>query len=73
VSTRSSIWYGEDDKGRSCHFYWELGERELGVGAPIYLSIESDGKELLIRLPKDIGQKIREFLEKPGGGHFEVL
>jgi len=31
VSTRSSIWYGEDD-GKRVHIYWELAEREVENG-----------------------------------------
>jgi len=60
VSTKSSIWYGEDNKGNNVHIYWELAERVPGVAAPIYIEIEVEGKETAIRLPKDVGEKFRE-------------
>jgi hypothetical protein len=56
MSTRSSIWYGMDEKapgsslhterGESwIHLYWELAEREpVATAAPIYLHIEGYGK-----------------------------
>jgi len=62
MSTKTTIWFGIDDKGRECHLYWELGERVPFNGAPIYLEIEADGREVSIRLPKDVGQKIRDIL-----------
>jgi hypothetical protein len=63
MSTRSSIWLGTDDRGRDCHLYWELAERIPGKAAPIFMSIEAEEKETTIRLPKEIGQKIRDILE----------
>jgi len=62
MSTRSSIWYGGDDKNVDCHIYWELAERDPGKSAPIYLALESGEKELAIRLPKEMAQMIRDFL-----------
>ena len=42
MSTRSSIWLGED-KGKSVHIYWELAEREVEdekrMRAPIYIAV----------------------------------
>jgi hypothetical protein len=63
MSTRSSIWLGTDDKGRSCHLYWELAERIPGKAAHIFMGIEADGRETTIRLPKDLAQKIRDVLD----------
>ena len=62
MSTRSSIWYGVDDKNVDCHIYWELAERDPGNGAPIYLALESGGKEVAIRCPKEVALMIRNFL-----------
>jgi hypothetical protein len=62
MSTRSTIWYGTDDKGRDCHLYWELAERIPGKAAPIFMTIEADGREATIRLPKDLAQKICDVL-----------
>jgi hypothetical protein len=63
MSTRDSIWYGRDEKGRECHLYWELAERIPGKAAPIFMSIQAQGNETVVRLPKEIGEKIREILE----------
>ena len=63
MSTRSTIWLGTDEKGRDCHLYWELGERTPGKAAPIFMSIEAEGKEATMRLPKEIGDAIRKILE----------
>ena len=73
MSTRSTIWYGEDERlgsqlhserGESpLHLYWELGERIPGKAAPIYLNIEGYGKEATIRLPKEIAQQICDVLD----------
>ena len=62
MSTRSSIWLGEE-KGRSVHIYWELGERELGgqtMRAPIYIAADAgdENQEVAIRLPKDIAIRL---------------
>lgn len=62
MSTRSTIWLGTDDKGRDCHLYWELAERIPGKAAPIFMSIEAQGRETSIRPPKEIAQKIRDIL-----------
>ena len=63
MSTKDTIWLGSDESGTECHLYWELGERIPGKAAPIFMSLEAGGKETTIRLPKDVGQKIRDFLE----------
>jgi len=63
MSTKSTIWLGRDETGRDCHLYWELAERIPGKSAPIFMSIEAEGKEAIIRLPKEVGQKIRDILE----------
>ena len=63
MSTRDSIWFRADEKDRDCHLYWELAERMPGKAAPIFMSIQAQGKETLMRLPKEIGEKIRDILE----------
>ena len=63
MSTKSTIWLGTDESGRDCHLYWELGERIPGKAAPIFMSIEAEGKHTVIRLPKEVGEKIRDILE----------
>ena len=63
MSTRSSIWFGTDEKGRDCHLYWELAERTLGKAAPILMSIQADEKETTIRLPKEVAQAVRDALD----------
>jgi hypothetical protein len=62
MSTRTTVWLGTDERGRDCHLYWELAERIPGKAAPIFMSIVSEGRETTIRLPKDIGQQIRDIL-----------
>ena len=47
MSTKSTIWYGVDDKGRELHIYWELAERIPSRSAPMYLEIEADGNPVL--------------------------
>ena len=71
MSTKSTIWFGTDDKGRDCHLYWELADRIPGKAAPIHIKIEADGKATTIRLPKEIAQQIREILDPHGS--MEVL
>jgi hypothetical protein len=63
MSTKESIWYGRDEKGRECHLYWELAERISGEASPIFISVQAYGKEAVMRLPKEIGEKIRDILE----------
>jgi hypothetical protein len=63
MSTKSTIWLGTDESGRNCHLYWEVRERIPGKAAPIFMSIEARGKEAAIRLPKEVGEKIRDILE----------
>ena len=62
MSTKSTIWLGTDESGRDCHLYWELGERIPRKAAPIFMSIEAEGKVTAIRLPKEVGEKIRDTL-----------
>jgi hypothetical protein len=57
MSTKSTIWLGTDESGTGCHLYWELAERMPGKAAPIFMSIEANGKEIAVRLPKEIGQQ----------------
>ena len=61
MSTKHSIWLGTDDRGRDCHLYWELAER-TGKAAPIFMSIRAEEKETAIRLPIEVGEKIRDIL-----------
>ena len=71
MSSRSTIWFGTDEKGRGCHLFWELAERSPGKAAPIFMSIEVDGNETKMRLPKEIGEKIREAFRL--GAAWEVI
>jgi hypothetical protein len=71
MSTRSSIWLGTDEKGRDCHLYWELAERIPGNAAPIFMSLEADGRKTTIRLPKEIAQAVRDALDPDSA--WEVL
>jgi hypothetical protein len=63
MSTRSSIWLGED-KGKNVHIYWELAEREVEDGkmmqAPVYIAADAGDadKEVAIRLPKEIAIRL---------------
>ncbi len=66
MSTRSSIWYGLDEEKGYCHIYWELQERTPAGGAPLYLELKREGKELTIRLPREIAQQLRDFLDPDG-------
>ena len=65
MSTRSSVWYGEDSKGRVLHIYWELGERIPRVAAPVYMEVISDGKEARFRLPKELAEQVLAALGDP--------
>jgi hypothetical protein len=65
MSTRSTIWLGTDEKGRDCHLYYELAERTPGKATPIFMQIAANGHEIAFRLPKEIGQKIRDVFD-PG-------
>ena len=72
MSTKSTIWLGTDEKGRECHLYWELAERIPGKAAPIFIEIETGGKETTIRLPPEIVQKFGMCLiPMPDGKLFE--
>jgi hypothetical protein len=62
MSTRSSIWYAEDE-GKTVHIYWELAEREVGgpvMRAPIYIAADAGdvNQEVSIRLPKEIAVRL---------------
>ena len=59
MSTKSTIWYGVDDKGRELHIYWELAERIPSRSAPMYLEIEADGNPVLRPLFSHAVQKRR--------------
>ncbi|HET9407303.1 MAG TPA: hypothetical protein VFO39_08700 [Candidatus Sulfotelmatobacter sp.] len=72
MSTRSSIWFGEN-RGNSVHIYWELAERELRdgkmTGAPVYIAADNGEKEIAVRLPKEIAMQLililsRNFVEE---------
>jgi hypothetical protein len=65
MSTKSTIWYGVDSKGKEVHIYWELAERIPRVAAPIYLEVSDKEKEVAVRLPADLADKIRAVLEDP--------
>jgi len=64
MSTKSTIWLGEDEHGRECHLYWELAERMPGKAAPVFISVQAEGKETAIRLPKEVGRKSATFLSQ---------
>jgi hypothetical protein len=61
MSTRSSIWLGEND-GKRVHVYWELAERDSDDGklmrVPVYIAVEGEEQEVKIRLPKDIAIRL---------------
>jgi hypothetical protein len=63
MSTRSSIWLGED-KGKSVHIYWELAERDVEdrkrMRAPIYIAVDGGNadEEVAVRLPKEIAMRL---------------
>jgi hypothetical protein len=65
MSTKSTIWYGVDDKGKEVHFYWELAEREPGKAAPIYLEVTARNREVAMRLPENVAKEVRDVLEDP--------
>ena len=71
MSTRSTIWLGTDEKGRDCQLYYELAERIPGKAASIFMQIDANGHEVSFRLPKEIGQKIRDVLDP--GGPWEII
>jgi hypothetical protein len=66
MSTRSTIWFGTDEKSRDCHLYYELAERIPGKAAPIFMEIENAGQAVSFRLPREIGQQIRDVLDPEG-------
>ena len=66
MSTRSSIWLGED-KGKSVHVYWELAERETQgerMRVPIYIAVDAEDadEEVAIRLPREIAVRLLTML-----------
>ena len=71
MSTKSTIWFGTDEKGRDCHIYWELAERIPYKAAPIFMNVEANDKEVTVRLPKEIAQQIRDVFDPEGA--WEVL
>lgn len=76
MSTRSSIWLGEE-KGKSVHIYWELAEREIRDGkrwrAPIYIAANTGdaNQEVAIRLPKEIAVRLLMALSPHGADQVE--
>ena len=74
MSTRSSIFYGEDENGNNCHIYWELAERIPGKAAPIYIEVEAEDRSAVVRLPADIASRIRDVLEpREKGSSMDVI
>lgn len=65
MSTQSTLFCA-DAKGVTCHIYWELAERIPGKAAPIYMSLEKEGKEIVLRLPKELANEIRMLLNPDG-------
>ena len=63
MSTKNTIWLGSDESGTECHLYWELGERIPGKGCADFYEHRSRRGRNYIRLPKDVGQKSRDFIE----------
>jgi hypothetical protein len=72
MSTRSSIWLGENE-GKCVHIYWELADREIEngrlIGAPIYIAVDAGNanEEVAIRLPKEIAIKLLMILSPAWG------
>ena len=65
MSSRSSIWLGEDE-GKSLHVYWDLAEREIEggklVAAPICIAVQDSKNEVAIRLPKNLAEALLSVL-----------
>jgi hypothetical protein len=66
MSTRHSIWYGEE-ANKSLHLYFELAERERlseqGLAAPVYLAasrVDAKGTpiETSVRIRKELAEKL---------------
>ena len=63
MSTRSSIWLGEN-RVRLSTSHWELADREIEndrmTGAPIYIAVDAGNvdEEVAIRLPKEIAIRL---------------
>jgi len=81
MSTRSSIWLGEDE-GKDVHIYWELSDRDVEAGrtvgkmvAPVYIAVnEGDANaEVAVRLPKDIAEAILKVLDPDWQESYEVI
>ena len=66
MSTRDSIFYGEDENRRSIHIYWELADRDFApkFAAPIDVEIQADGNVTIIRLPRELATRIADALIK---------
>ena len=79
MSTRESIWYGEQGKSY-VHIYWELADRDVAAGrklgkmvAPVYLSVECDLKDVDVRLPKDTAEQLLDVLKPDWRNNYEVI
>lgn len=67
MSTRSSIWLGEDkEDGGEIHIYWELAERIPRGAAPVYVEIEAKGRTTAFKLPKETAQQLLDALGHEG-------
>ena len=63
MSTRSSLWYGEDE-GKAVHIYYELADRDVALGAaPVCIAVESHGEEVVTRLPKAVAEPLIKLLD----------
>jgi hypothetical protein len=81
MSTRSSIWYAEDE-GKVLHVYWEYADRDVEAGekrgkmvAPVYIAVD-DGdadEEVAVRLPKSIAEEILNILSPNWSDSYEVI
>jgi hypothetical protein len=69
VSTRSSIWLGEDE-GKSVHIYFELSDRDVATGAaPVCIAVDEgdSNQEIVVRLPKQVAEKLLRVLQPSPG------
>jgi hypothetical protein len=60
VSIKTTLWYGEDERGHNVHIYCEPGERNHGAvhAEAIYMEIDWEGKQTTIRFPKELGENV---------------
>lgn len=81
MSTRSSIWLGEEN-GKHVHIYWELAARDIKAGekigkivAPICLAVDGGNadEEVVLSLPKSIAEQILRVLLPNWQESYEVL